>query len=135
MDQKSTSKHPSTRPLSPHLQVYKPQLTSILSIVHRGTGVMLSITAFLCVLGLYHLKTNTSFDLLQQLLPALMTSFVCKVLIVLVTFSLFFHMSNGVRHLFWDMGKGFELKTVYRSGYAVLIISIVCTILLLGDLL
>lgn len=135
MDSSPTPSRSKARPLSPHIQVYKPQLTSILSIMHRGTGMVLSLAAFLSVWGLYVLKSMDITTLSSPLFPELMTSFLGFLSILIITFSLFFHMSNGVRHLFWDIGKGFDIKTAYQSGYAVLIISILSTILIAGGFL
>jgi succinate dehydrogenase / fumarate reductase cytochrome b subunit len=135
MDSSNTPSCPKGRPLSPHIQVYKPQLTSILSIMHRGTGIALSLTAFLSVWGLYSLKISDPTSLSHPLFQTIMSSLFGILCMVIITFSLFFHMSNGVRHLFWDVGKGFDIDTAYRSGYAVLIISIVGTLLVVGGLL
>ena len=105
-------------PLSPHLQVYRPQLTSILSITHRATGVFLSLGT---VILLYWLvaaalgpNAYTAMQACLALLPA-------QIVLAGAMFSFYFHLLNGVRHLFWDIGWGFELSTVYKSGYAVII--------------
>jgi succinate dehydrogenase cytochrome b subunit len=116
------------RPLSPHLQVYKPQLTSVLSITHRGTGVFLSLGALLLTCWLVGLATSEeAFNNLQQHGSA----WYGKILLVCFAFSLFYHLCNGVRHLFWDAGKGLEIETTYKSGYAVIAISIILTALTL----
>ena len=112
------------RPLSPHLQIYKWQLTSIMSIGHRASGIALSLGSFLIVIWLVTLATG----------PELF-SHVNKVIshwfgqLVLFGFSvvLFYHMLNGVRHLSWDLGYGFDLTTVYKTGYSVLITAIILT--------
>lgn len=119
------------RPLSPHLQVYKPQLTSVLSITHRGTGIFLSLGALLLTCWLVGLATGeNSFNVLQQHL----TSWYGKTLLTALVFSFYYHLANGIRHLFWDIGLGLEISTTYRSGYITLAVSIVLTVitLLLG---
>mgnify|MGYP002137602134 CR=1 FL=1 len=113
------------RPLSPHLQVYKPQLTSILSILHRLTGVMLSLGAFTLICWLHCLVSG---DQTRAWLFSMRQTYLFKSILVLWVFSLFFHLLNGIRHLFWDLGKGFEMKDVYASGYAIILLSIILTI-------
>lgn len=122
------------RPLSPHLQVYKPQLTSMLSILHRGTGVFLSLGALLLTCWLVALATSEqAFSNLQQHGSA----WYGKILLIAFVFSLYFHLANGVRHLFWDAGLGLEISTTYKSGYAVVAFSIILTVatLLMGGVL
>lgn len=113
------------RPLSPNLQIYRPQLTSVLSITHRLTGVLLSVGAVLLVLWIMAAAAGSqSYAALNGLLgsaPGLALLFVW-------TFSLFFHLCNGVRHLLWDAGHGFELRTIYASGWSVLAASALLTL-------
>jgi succinate dehydrogenase / fumarate reductase cytochrome b subunit len=114
------------RPLSPHLQVYKPQLTTVLSITHRITGIALSAGLLLFVWWLVALMQGLqAFGQLQALLRAPLG------LAVLVgwTWALFYHFANGIRHLAWDAGFGFSLPDTYRSGWAVVILSFVLTAL------
>lgn len=113
------------RPLSPHLQVYKPQLTSVLSITHRGTGVFLSLGSLLLTCWLVSLATGEqAFSNLQQHY----TAWYGKIVLIAFIFSVYYHLSNGIRHLFWDMGKGLDICTAYKSGYAVIAASIILTI-------
>ncbi|MFK8030551.1 MAG: succinate dehydrogenase, cytochrome b556 subunit [Gammaproteobacteria bacterium] len=110
------------RPLSPHMTVYRPQLTSVMSILHRITGVLLSMSVLLLVLWLAALSSGpVSFANAQ--------AFTSNVLVQLVimggVFSFFYHLCNGVRHLYWDMGKGLSIESAYRSGWAVVIVSLV----------
>jgi succinate dehydrogenase / fumarate reductase cytochrome b subunit len=114
------------RPLSPHLQVYRPQLTSVLSITHRATGVALAAGTLLLV---WWLAAAASGPEQYATVQAVMGSWPGKLLLLGWTFSLFFHLANGIRHLFWDAGLGFELKTTYASGWAVVAASIVLTVL------
>jgi len=117
------------RPLSPHLQVYRPQLTSILSITHRATGVMLGAGSVVLALWLLALAGGpASFARAQAILGSLPG----KLLMFLFTYALLYHLCNGVRHLFWDAGYGFELDTVYASGKAVVVVSAVLTLLVWG---
>ena len=112
------------RPLSPHLQVYKPQLTSLLSILHRITGVALAGGTLLLVWWLIAAATGTdAFNSVQTVIG----SWLGRLLLFGWSFALFYHLCNGIRHLFWDMGRGYELPTVTASGWAVVIISIALT--------
>lgn len=119
----------NNRPLSPHLSIYKPQLTSILSILHRITGaflycgiVILSWVIFSLVYFPYILENLSYF-----IQSSFFTTVTYKLLILGWCFSLFYHLFNGIRHLFWDIGKGFSLEETYRSGKIVVILSIILT--------
>jgi len=115
----------SKRPLSPHLQVYKPQLTSVLSITHRGTGVFLSLGALALTCWLITLAISVElFNGFHQY----MVTWYGKLFLTGFIFSLFYHLANGVRHLFWDAGLGLEISTTYKSGYLMLFVSIALTI-------
>ena len=114
------------RPLSPHLQVYKPQLTSILSILHRGTGIVLSIGSIFLVSWILVLTLGESA---YQIYSKLVNNWFGKLVIFGFTFGLFYHLSNGIRHLFWDAGYGYELKDAYISGFAVIFSSISLTLI------
>ncbi len=114
----------SERPLSPHLQVYRPQLTSILSILHRMTGVGLAVGTLLLV---YWLAAAASGPDAFATAQGLVGSFLGRLLLFGWTFSLFFHLCNGVRHMAWDTGYGFELEQIYRSGWFVVGASVVLT--------
>lgn len=114
------------RPLSPHLQIYRPQLTSVLSITHRGTGIALVAGTLLLV---YWLLAAASGPEAYASAQSLLGSWIGRIVLLAFSFSLFFHLCNGIRHLFWDAGLGFELKTTYASGTAVVIVSIAMTLL------
>lgn len=116
----------TSRPLSPHLQVYRPQLTSVLSIAHRGTGIFLTLGTLLLV---YWLLSIASGPEAYANARAFFGSWFGQLVLFAWTFALFYHLCNGIRHLFWDIGFGFELPTVYASGKAVLIVSAVLTLL------
>ena len=112
------------RPLSPHLQVYKPQLTSVLSILHRITGVALAVGTLLLVWWLIAASVGPAyFDIVQGFIGSL----VGRLLLFGWSFALFYHLCNGIRHLFWDMGRGYELPTVAASGWTVVIVSLALT--------
>ncbi|MFT4562388.1 MAG: succinate dehydrogenase / fumarate reductase cytochrome b subunit [Gammaproteobacteria bacterium] len=119
----------SSRPLSPHLQIYRPQLTSLLSITHRGTGVFLSAGALVIA---YWLVSIAAGEAAYETAQVCLGSLPGKLLMALWTFSFYFHLCNGVRHLFWDIGAGFELKTLYASGYAVIVSSLTLTAITWG---
>ena len=113
------------RPLSPHLQVYRPQLTSMLSIFHRITGVALAAGTLLLV---YWLAAAAGGEESYAVAQGLIGSVFGQLLLFGWTVALFYHLSNGIRHLFWDAGYGFELPTVYRSGQAVLVATVLLTL-------
>ena len=115
----------SNRPMSPHLQVYRPQLTSVLSITHRATGVGLAMgTVFLVWWVMAAAAGPDYFAYVKNI----MSSWVGLLILLGFSWAVFFHLCNGIRHLFWDMGRGFELGTVTTSGCAVVISSLVLTL-------
>lgn len=118
--------HRANRPLSPHLQVYRPQLTSVLSILHRGTGVLLTIGTLLLVYWLWALAEGPAAYAGAQ---AFFASWLGRSILFAWTLALFYHLCNGIRHLFWDAGLGFELKSAYASGWVVLLVSLALTVL------
>lgn len=113
------------RPLSPHLQVYKPQITSVLSIFHRFTGIALSAGIPFLLFWIWSL-TGSADDFNQA--RGFFASAFGRVVLFVLSVSLFYHLCNGIRHLFWDIGKGLELPEVYRGGWAVLIATGVLTL-------
>ena len=112
------------RPLSPHLQVYRPQLTSVLSILHRGTGLALSIGALALVAWLVAIAAGA--EAYNQALVIFGAAWF-KLLIAGWAFCGFYHLANGIRHLAWDVGWGFELPQAYASGWAVVAFSVLAT--------
>jgi succinate dehydrogenase / fumarate reductase cytochrome b subunit len=117
---------PASRPLSPHLQIYRPQITSILSVTHRGTGLALSVGTLLLVWWLVALARGSEAFASAQ---GFAGSWLGRLLLLGWTFSLFFHLANGVRHLFWDAGYGYEIKTTTISGWAVVGASVALTVI------
>ena len=113
------------RPLSPHLQVYRLPLAAILSILHRATGVFLSLGSLLLVWWLMSVaQGEAGFNNAN----AVVGSILGHLILFGFTFALFFHLSNGIRHLFWDVGVGFELPTVARSSVAVILAAAILTL-------
>jgi len=114
------------RPLSPHLQVYRLPLLAMLSILHRATGVVLTLGGFVLVWWLMAAAAAEPrhFALVQSLLG----SWIGRTALLGWTFSLFYHLANGVRHLYWDTGRGYDLATAQRSGYAMLVVSAALTL-------
>lgn len=105
------------RPLSPHLQVYRWQWTMALSILHRATGCALAAGTLLLVYWLAAAAIGPgAFELAQ----AIIGSILGQLCLFGWTFSLYYHLCNGIRHLAWDAGLGFELDTAFRSGLAVI---------------
>jgi succinate dehydrogenase / fumarate reductase cytochrome b subunit len=115
--------HP--RPVSPHLQIYRPQLTSITSGLHRITGIFLSLG--IPVLIYWLIAAAASAEAFNQA-QALAGSIIGRTLLFLWTGAFFYHLLNGIRHLSWDAGWGYELPTAYRTGWTVFVGSAVLTI-------
>ena len=118
------------RPLSPFMigPYYRPQLTSMLSITHRATGVFLALGAFAMTVGLVALATGA--DSYARFVDFLAGPF-GMVLVAALVFSLAFHFFNGIRHLLWDVGWGLEIPRTYMTGYVVIVLAVVATILIL----
>ena len=120
---------PSTeRPLSPHLQIYRPQITSVLSIVHRLTGVALTLGTLLLTWWLVSAAYGPDAFADAQ---GFLASWLGQLLLWAFTFALFYHLGNGIRHLAWDFGWGFELSQVRASGLAMLAFAVVGSLLTL----
>lgn len=112
------------RPLSPNIQIYRPQLTSVLSILNRITGIVLSAFAVFLVIWLCAVAAGPrSFAFIQMAIG----SWVGQIVMAAAVFSFFMHFFGGIRHLFWDAGYGFRLRTIYASGWAVVLASFVFT--------
>ncbi len=121
----ATGGQPGNRPLSPHLQVYKPQITSVLSIFHRMTGVALAVGTLVLVWWLAAAAAGgETFANAQSVIGA----WYGRLLLFGWSFALFYHLCNGIRHLCWDMGRGYELETVAKSGWAVVVCAVGLTL-------
>ena len=114
------------RPMSPHIQVYKLPITAKLSILHRGTGGALFLGLILMVAILVAAASGADS---WATMHTFLSSFIGKLILFGFTFSLYYHLCNGVRHLFWDIGIGLDLHLARQSGLAVLAASVVLTLL------
>ncbi len=116
----------SQRPLSPHLQIYRPQLTSVLSIIHRATGVLLALGTLLLVYWLLAVAAGPGAYAAAQ---GFLGSWFGRFILFICSFSLFYHLCNGIRHLCWDIGVGFDIETTYTTGKLVVVVSILVTLM------
>jgi succinate dehydrogenase / fumarate reductase cytochrome b subunit len=113
------------RPLSPSIQIYRPQLTSVLSIANRITGVLLSLGAVGLVIWLAAAATGPSaYGEVQRVVM----SWGGRIVLFGFTLAFFMHLCGGIRHLVWDTVHGFELRSIYISGWAVVVGSIALTL-------
>jgi succinate dehydrogenase / fumarate reductase cytochrome b subunit len=114
-----------TRPLSPNIQIYRPQLTSVLSIANRITGVALSLYAVALVVWLVAAAAGPHA---YATVHVFIQSWAGQILLFGCTFSFFLHLCGGIRHLAWDAGYGFDLSAIYASGWTVVGMSTVLTV-------
>ena len=113
------------RPLSPHLQVYRWQLTMLTSILHRMSGVGLALGLLLLTWWLAAAASGPEyFDLVHTI----MGSWIGRLILLGFTAALYFHLCNGIRHLLWDIGIGFEIETAQRMGYLVFFVTALATL-------
>lgn len=113
------------RPLSPNIQHYRPQLTSVLSIANRVTGVILSAFAVGLVIWLTAAAAGPgAYAVVQRIIA----SWASQVVLFGCTFAFFLHLCGGIRHLVWDTVHGFELRSIYASGWAVVAASVALTV-------
>jgi len=113
------------RPLSPHLTIYRPQYTSVLSILHRITGVGLSFSAMLVCLWFLSASMGINYFAPYK---KLMLSFPIQIIFVLSVWGIWFHTCTGVRHLIWDFGYGLDTRWIKLSAWAVLSVSLCLSI-------
>jgi succinate dehydrogenase / fumarate reductase, cytochrome b subunit len=118
---------PVERPLSPHLQIYKPMLTMMMSITHRITGVALYFGSILVV---WWLTAAAHSDAYFNLVQSVFDHWFGRLILFGFTWALIHHALGGIRHFIWDVGRGFSLQTVEWMARANLIGSVVLTILL-----
>jgi len=114
------------QPLSPHLSVYRWQITNTLSILHRLSGLVLFLAAFDFAIWL------GSIALGGDAYAGVSRIFSTNILLIiwaLVSLSFFYHLLNGIRHLLWDIGKGFEASQVKLTGWLVVFLSLIITAL------
>lgn len=128
-----------TRPTSPHLQIYKWNISSFTSILHRFTGVALyfSIVAISWFVVFYTYQVNIA-EPASEACDCPMTKILhCLFMAaaVFITFALYYHFCNGVRHLFWDIGKGFDKETAATNGFLAIILAIIFTAITFGTVI
>lgn len=109
-------KSSNARPLSPHLQIYKPQLTSVMSIIHRFTGICFIAALFLVCIWIYFLcqGEKSYYEFCNFLNYPIIKFFIYAILA-----SCYYHLLNGIRYLIWSIGIGYELNRVYIGGWLV----------------
>jgi len=115
------------RPLSPHLQIYRPQLTSVMSISHRASGAALAAGTLLLCLWLVALAAG---DRWYGVAALVVSHPLGQLALFGYSVALIYHALNGVRHLSWDRGIGLTIPAVYRSGWIVLLLTVGITALL-----
>jgi succinate dehydrogenase / fumarate reductase cytochrome b subunit len=118
---------PTARPLSPHLQIYRWQLTMVLSIIHRATGVALAVGTILLIALLLGLAAGPDA---YQTVRAFCSSWLGMIMLFGWSWALCFHLCNGIRHLAWDTGWGFEIPRAYLTGWTVVAASLIMTALI-----
>ncbi len=127
MTAQPTEAKPRERPVSPHLQIYRWPVTMLTSILHRATGVGNAIGAVLVTAWLAATAAGSdTFGMMHELLSSIWG----KLILFGFTLSLSYHLLNGIRHLVWDTGTGFGLKTARNSGLAVIVLSVVLTLII-----
>jgi succinate dehydrogenase / fumarate reductase cytochrome b subunit len=112
------------RPLSPNIQIYRPQLTSVLSILNRITGVILSLFSVWLVVWLV---AGAEGPRPYAVVRMAATSWIGRIILFGATFAFFLHFCGGIRHLVWDTGRGFKLRSIYLSGWLVVAASVALT--------
>ena len=113
-------------PLSPHVQIYRWHISSLLSITHRISGVINLLSLILIFFWLLFLSFGESN---YELFLFILNSFVGKFILLGFTWSMSFHLLSGIRHLVWDFGYGFEIRTANISGIIVIISSLILTVI------
>ena len=116
-------------PLSPHIQIYNWHISSLISISHRITGIInIIIVTLICFWVSFLLLGNTNYELIQKFFE----TYIGKFVIAGTVWSFSFQILSEIRHIFWDLGYGFELKTSNITGLLVIFGSLVLTIVILG---
>ena len=114
-------------PLTPHLQVYKWQISSLLSITHRITGFALNFSLVLFVIGLLCISSGESYYLIYL---SYLKTFPLKIIFFLTILGFIYHLLNGFRHILWDFGLFLENKSASIFGYLIIILTLISTIYL-----
>jgi len=113
------------RPLSPHLSIHKKVLTALFSIFHRITGIGLSIGSILISIWFLLMSLGPNYFVYFEIISK---NILFKFILFIWTIGIFYHLYNGCRKLYWSFGIGMELSTVYKSGYIVLLLTFLSTI-------
>ena len=120
-----TGRSKVNRPISPHLTIYKPQFTSVLSIMHRITGIGLILSLMLVIAWFSALSIGVdAFNFIENIFNSILV----RVILFCSLWALFYHTCTGIRHLIWDLGYGLEEKWITPSAYIVLLASVCLTI-------
>jgi succinate dehydrogenase, cytochrome b556 subunit len=121
--------HHDKRPLSPFMlgQTYRLQITSTMSLLHRVTGVLLAFAAFGFSWWIMSIALGGSY---AECATAVTSSLLGKIALFVISLALMYHLFNGIRHLAWDAGFGFRIPQVYASGYTVLALTVVATLVI-----
>ena len=114
------------RPLSPHLTIHKKVLTALFSIFHRITGIGLSAGSILIATWFFLISLGPEYFIYFEIISKYI---IFKIILLFWTIGVFYHLYNGCRKLYWSFGIGMDLITVYRSGYIVLFLTLLSTIL------
>ena len=117
----------SKNPLSPHLQIYRWQVSSLVSITHRITGILNLLGLIFICIWISSVGISENFF---EYFSIFLKSFIGKFILIGFTWSISYHLLSGVRHLFWDLGYGYEIKTANISGIVVVVSSLFLTVLL-----
>lgn len=123
--QKSTEEIHKARPTSPHLSIYKPQISSVLSIGHRLSGVLL----FFMISALSWWFSLWVFNRFDPLYLEIFNNGFVKFLLVITSYGFFYHLCTGIRHLVWDMGCGFSIAAINYSGWIAVSASALLTLI------
>lgn len=124
-ERKDMSMDENNRPLSPHLQIYRWQLHMVMSILHRATGVALGLGTIFLTWWLMALAAGPSA---YETFTTVASSMVGQIILFGFSYGLFYHLLNGIRHLYWDAGQGFEPATVRLTGQLIMVISFAATV-------
>jgi len=114
------------RPLSPHLSIHKKVLTAVFSILHRITGIGLSIGSILLAIWISLLALGPDYFFVFEIISK---TILFKGILILWSIGLFYHLFNGMRYLYWTYGIGMDIKTVYVSGYLVIFLTFFSSLL------
>ena len=122
MEREEINNMTDNRPLSPHLSIHKRVLTAVFSIFHRISGIGLSVGALLISIWFFLISSGPQFYVYFELISK---NILFKLVLLVWTIGIFYHLFNGCRKLYWSFGIGMELSQVYRSGYVVLFLSLI----------